>query len=268
MSGGHGLTATRFTDEPVFEAIYDGRRLLRVGDRGPAVERLQQALVDTGFSLPRFGADGVFGSETKSAVEAFQRSAGLTGRQIDGIVGKKTIRLLDQRLTLDHHIRTVPVVAQPSHMTCWAAVATMLLSWRDGTSYGIRDAVGSNDPTWAAKFDAGSGLRPAEKEPFLSAMGLVAEPPMNYSVEGLYELLVDHGPLWLTTDENTASGFSIHARVLVGMSGDGTIENTTLTLIDPNGGRVVRESFETFAEKFEEEAIDAGVFRIQVVHWP
>ena len=53
------------------------------------------------------------------------------------------------------------------------------------------------------------------------------------------------------------------------MSGDGSIENTTLTLIDPaGGGHVVRESFETFTEKFEEEAIDAGVFRVQVVHWP
>jgi hypothetical protein len=52
------------------------------------------------------------------------------------------------------------------------------------------------------------------------------------------------------------------------MSGDGTVENTTLTLVDPgHGGRVVRESFEAFAEKFEEEAIDARVFRVQVVHW-
>jgi peptidoglycan hydrolase-like protein with peptidoglycan-binding domain len=263
------LTAARFAGDPTFEAVYDGRQLLKNGNKGPAVEELQQALEDLGFSLPRFGADGMFGSETKSAVEAFQRGAGLTGRQVDGIVGPTTMRLLDEHVAFDHQIRGVPVVGQPSNKTCWATVATMLLSWRDSTSYEIREAMDRIDSKWGTKFGANQGLFAAEKEPFLSDAGLVAEPPQNYSVEGLYDLLVAHGPLWLTTDEDTGSGFSIHARILTGMSGDGSIENTTLTLIDPaGGGRVVRESFRTFTEKFEEEAVDVGVFRVQVVHWP
>lgn len=82
-------------------------------------------------------------------------------------------------------------------------------------------------------------------------------------------MLVEHGPLWLTIDEDTSCGFSIYARVLTGMSGNGTIENTTLIFTDPgHGGRVVRESFQAFAEKFEDKAIDVGVFRVQVAHWP
>jgi hypothetical protein len=94
-----GLSASRFEGDPVFEAIYDGERLLRVGDSGPAVVKLQETLVETGFELPRYGADGQFGTETKAAVEAFQRDAGLTGRSVDGIVGPVTLRLLDERLS-------------------------------------------------------------------------------------------------------------------------------------------------------------------------
>lgn len=93
------LSASRFENDPVFEAVLNGGRLLRTGDSGPAVVTLQEALLDAGFELPRYGADGHFGTETKAAVEAFQRGAGLTGRSVDGIVGPVTLRLLDERLS-------------------------------------------------------------------------------------------------------------------------------------------------------------------------
>lgn len=38
---------------------------------------LQRALIALGFPLPRFGADGDFGGETRGAMQAFQRKAGL-----------------------------------------------------------------------------------------------------------------------------------------------------------------------------------------------
>lgn len=60
---------------------------LRKGVRGEAVRRMQQALLERGYSLPRYGADGKFGAETKAAVQAFQAAAGLT---VDGVCGPKT----------------------------------------------------------------------------------------------------------------------------------------------------------------------------------
>jgi hypothetical protein len=48
---------------------------------------LQEALIALGFELPTFGVDGIFGSETKAAVEAYQRASRLTA---DGIVGGNT----------------------------------------------------------------------------------------------------------------------------------------------------------------------------------
>jgi hypothetical protein len=66
-----------------------------VGDRGPAVVKIQQALIDAGFPLPRFGADGDFGNETASVVMNYQRANGLTA---DGIIGPTTMKSLDSKI--------------------------------------------------------------------------------------------------------------------------------------------------------------------------
>lgn len=63
---------------------------LRKGDRGDNVRDLQEALNRLGFDCG--AADGVFGTKTKAAVEAFQRAAGLS---VDGVVGRNTWKALD-----------------------------------------------------------------------------------------------------------------------------------------------------------------------------
>jgi hypothetical protein len=60
--------------------------VLKRGDRGPAVETLQQAL--------GVGADGVFGKLTARAVRKFQRGHGLAA---DGVVGPQTRAALGLR---------------------------------------------------------------------------------------------------------------------------------------------------------------------------
>lgn len=46
---------------------------LRKGDRGNEVTVLQSKLVALGIHLPRFGVDGIYGSETEGAVKQAQR---------------------------------------------------------------------------------------------------------------------------------------------------------------------------------------------------
>src|SRR6266404_2480765 len=99
IGDGHDLTSPRFAGDTVLEAVYDNERLLQSGNNGPAVKKLQQALVDSGFPLPRFGVDGKFGSETEGAVRGFQRTSGLIGTDRDGIVGPTTMGWLDQRFS-------------------------------------------------------------------------------------------------------------------------------------------------------------------------
>jgi hypothetical protein len=44
---------------------------MRYGDRGSQVRELQQRLIAAGYSLPKYGADGVLGSETWSALQRY-----------------------------------------------------------------------------------------------------------------------------------------------------------------------------------------------------
>jgi N-acetylmuramoyl-L-alanine amidase len=68
---------------------------LRVGDQGQFVREVQQELIQAGFALPRFGADGQFGEETETAVMRFQRKYGLA---VDGLVGTNTLSMLNEVL--------------------------------------------------------------------------------------------------------------------------------------------------------------------------
>lgn len=68
------------------------RATLRKGSKGDDVKTLQETLLSLGYSLPKHGADGDFGSETETAVKEFQRVNGLT---VDGICGCATWAKLD-----------------------------------------------------------------------------------------------------------------------------------------------------------------------------
>jgi hypothetical protein len=80
------------------EAAGDNRVLVRRGQKGEAVQLVQQALVAWGCEqlsrnlLPRFGADGDFGSETETAVREFQSFTEIAS---DGLVGPITLSRLD-----------------------------------------------------------------------------------------------------------------------------------------------------------------------------
>jgi peptidoglycan hydrolase-like protein with peptidoglycan-binding domain len=62
-------------------------------DNGRLVYDLQNALIAKGYSIPA-GPTGHFGTRTKQAVRAFQKSLGFRGAQADGIPGPTTLRRL------------------------------------------------------------------------------------------------------------------------------------------------------------------------------
>jgi len=61
-------------------------------NRKSDIVSLQKDLIAKGFSLPKYGADGDFGTETEEAVKAFQRKVGIT---VDGLVGPVTLAKLN-----------------------------------------------------------------------------------------------------------------------------------------------------------------------------
>lgn len=93
-----GLHPDGACDEPTWLALVEAS--WRLGDRplvlgvpnlrGDDVSRLQTLLGKLGFDCGR--TDGIFGVLTASALEDFQRNAGL---EVDGICGPKTVRALE-----------------------------------------------------------------------------------------------------------------------------------------------------------------------------
>ena len=83
---------------------------LRRGDKGEYVTLLQTMLIQRGYDLAPWGADGDFGKKTDAAVRAFQRDNGL---EDDGICGSKTWNALQSNktplftVTIQHVSKTV-----------------------------------------------------------------------------------------------------------------------------------------------------------------
>lgn len=110
IGDGQNLKSPRFAGDEVLEACYNNERILRKGDSGPAVQKIQQALVFLGFPIPGTGADGIFGVETSLALSSYQEARGLT---VDGVIGPETMESLDDefRVTDSEHYGPEPRVS-------------------------------------------------------------------------------------------------------------------------------------------------------------
>ena len=73
-------------------ARFSRSSLLRIGDRGPRVMRLQHNLRTLGFSIV---IDGIFGLRTRAVMKRFQRKYGLLR---DGIYGPRSQKMMSRKL--------------------------------------------------------------------------------------------------------------------------------------------------------------------------
>ena len=92
--GGDVPVPTPTTDKPT----------LRRGDAGPYVTLAQTELIQRGYDLGSWGADGKFGAATEKAVMLFQRDWGL---KVDGIIGPNTWAMLDSTTVKVFYTATV-----------------------------------------------------------------------------------------------------------------------------------------------------------------
>ena len=88
-----GLYGDQPQPQPDQDPDSDGRPTLRQGSKGEFVQLLQVQLMQRGYQLPKYGADGSFGKETAAAVRAFQEDRGLIA---DGVVGAQTWAALEE----------------------------------------------------------------------------------------------------------------------------------------------------------------------------
>lgn len=108
LGDNHDLTSPRFAGEPILEACYDDQARLTKGATGPAVVKIQQALVDLGYNLGPPGVDGIYGTYTWNAVKQFKKNESL-GWEHMGDVGPGTMRRLNDLFPAE----TIPPVKPP-----------------------------------------------------------------------------------------------------------------------------------------------------------
>ena len=130
----------------------------------------------------------------------------------------------------------VPIEAQTSGMSCWAASIAMILGWKWQMS--IPDTViaaNPGGPSYMTSYN--SGLDPNDKL-ILRSNGFQLDAPQCYTREAIRSLLERCGPLWVAT---WAPG--PHIRVVTGIQGG------MLSINDPapvNIGSAYQMSFVSF----------------------
>jgi len=134
----------------------------------------------------------------------------------------------------------VPLITQPDETTCWAAALAMIRSFRDQASYGVDDIAGAAPHRW---------MTWSEIEPIADGVGLVEIASAGLMPAGWHDLLAAHGPLWIVI-KAAVSNRASHAVVLTGMSGDGSLEGTSMLVNNPSGARET-PSFTDFAAQWD-----------------
>jgi GH25 family lysozyme M1 (1,4-beta-N-acetylmuramidase) len=126
--------------EPVETAL--GGRLLKLTEpliKGSDVEMLQELLMQIGYVLPEYGADGEYGQETVEAVEAFQHTEGL---EVDGKYGPLTHAALMDAVA--DHDASLPSVEESDQTESPAAPgAKMVEIVSKGGNVNVRNGNGS-----------------------------------------------------------------------------------------------------------------------------
>jgi len=184
------------------------------------------------------------------------------------IIGWSFIAAAQEQIKPYHIPGKMQAIKQPKSMDCWITVMTMMINWRDSSSYSVEDIAKRLGSPWDIYYMTNAGLPESDQKKFMLRTGLHAEPPANYLLSAYRDLLEKNGPLWVVT--GTILG--AHARLLIGIDGSGNYDSTDLIFIDPMSGTTVKENAKKFLDKFETEAKLANEedwenLRVQIYHF-
>lgn len=130
-------TLLTYDNAPV--AVTDPDELSK-GDKGEAVTAMQKLLIERGYNLPKYGADGDFGSETLSALKAFQTDAGLT---VTGVYDTATRAALKAVVTPEPVSEPVQEVKRTATATADAKTIWSYLMALIGNAFGVAGLMGN-----------------------------------------------------------------------------------------------------------------------------
>lgn len=137
----------------------------------------------------------------------------------------------------------VPLIPQPTAVSCWAAALAMVIAHRDYVSHTAEDIAAK------ANMDTAIGYRWNDISMAVSAWDAKEVGSACGLTDFWIDLLQTNGPLWIVEIGNPT-----HAVVITGMYGDGTLEGTTMLINNPwppNQGEIQEKRFSEFEREFE-----------------
>lgn len=165
----------------------------------------------------------------------------------------------------------VTPIGQTNSMSCWAAAAAMLFTWKNGIQFTEISVAQMAGQLYVDALNNNTGLPPSQVRDFAQALNLGIEAPQNWTPDGYNQLLSSFGPIWIGTAIFSNSGIYKHVRILSGMIGDGTFDGTTATLVDPAGPNSYQETITQLGTELEEIARedldDKSELNPQVIHF-
>lgn len=126
-------------------------------------------------------------------------------------------------------------IRQRSSMSCWAAMYTMMYSWKHRMSMPVEAAVALLGQHYLDVYHRDTGLSIADNRNLARAAGMTAEPLQNWTVEGWAGLLRRHGLLWTSYAWQTATHSGRHIIIFYGLRHDAARGQRVL-YVDPADG--------------------------------
>lgn len=156
------------------------------------------------------------------------------------------------------------LVKQDYPNSCWAAVLTMIYSWK-AQSFIPEKEVLQPYPKFLNIYNQSDkeGIRLQDELELYPQMGLGVEKQLNPTIKGWAEMIEKYGPLSVTIDAKPPIG-TIHAILILGIYGKITGLDTRIIYADPADGIMHNEDFLTFLKMYESKySVD---WLIQIVH--
>jgi peptidoglycan hydrolase-like protein with peptidoglycan-binding domain len=237
IGDGNDLGSPRFSGNNVLEACLDNEQTLSNGSSGAAVALIQQALIDAGFPLPRFGADGIFGNETRTALRNFQTASSLSA---DGVLGPNTMSALDSLFTKGAPQLAPAIPVNPAPVTPPTIASETIKSAPDGTpdnrtTVGVGERVrftADTAGTWTVSHGHIIGLNNGSSIVW-EAPAVAANPTITLTTPGGTRVT----PFNVITPNGLSMVVATSDAIPVGTAGACMITNVTINPLNVNLGR-------------------------------
>lgn len=201
-----------------------------------------------------------------SASRTFSRQKSTSARNLRRVYGKsagRTARPVYMFTAIDYAVPgSIAGIAQTSGGSAWAALYAMMVSWKEGRSVSIADALGAAGGPFSDLFSRGETPQESQLTQFLAQVGLTAEPPASAPSDQIEQKLRDFGPLIISR----AGQWQLSGQILTAIQGDGTPGGTRLSLIDPSNGQSYQIPLADLTGKLSQQ--NGAQSGIQLIHWP